>query len=44
MGGTVTEILVRRKFWRGGLKFLENWSAGTLFSENFGPCMDLWSE
>ena len=42
--GSVTEILVRQKFWSGGPKFLENWSAGPLFSENFGPRMELWSE
>ena len=41
---TVTEILVRQKFWSGGPKFLENWSAGHLFSENFGPHVELWSE
>ena len=41
---SVTEILVRQKFWSGGPKFLENWSAGPLFSENFGPRVELWSE
>ena len=40
----VTEILVRQKFWSGGAKFLENWSAGPLLSENFGPCVELRSE
>ena len=29
--GPVTEILVRRKFWSGGPKFRENWSARTTF-------------
>ena len=38
----VTEILVRQKFWSGRPKFLENWSAGPLFSENFGPRVELW--
>ena len=28
---SVTEILVRRKFWSGGPKFQENWSARTTF-------------
>ena len=40
---TVTEILVRRKFWSGGPKFLENWSAGPLFSEKFGLSRKFWS-
>ena len=33
-----------RKFWSGGPKFLENWSARPLFSENFGPHVELWSK
>ena len=32
------------KFWSRGPNFLENWSARPLFSENFGPRMELWSE
>ena len=33
-----TEILVHQKFWSGGTKFLENWSAGP---ENFGTRVEL---
>jgi len=33
-----------QKFWSGGQNSMENWSAGPLFYENFGPRVELWSE